>query len=99
VRSAVSVNGVSIRLTDGRWDHITDEHGELTGMQSDVLDTVPQPDRIVVGRAGELLGLREVTPGKWLVVVYREAGADGFIITAFLTRRERALARRKQGWP
>ena len=74
--SAVSVNGISIRLTDERWEHIIDEHGELLGTRSDVLDTVSQPDRIVAGRAGELLGLREVTPGKRLVVVYREAGAD-----------------------
>jgi hypothetical protein len=38
-------------------------------------------------------------PGKLLVVVYREAGGDGFVITAFLTRRLSQLDRRKQIWP
>jgi hypothetical protein len=33
------------------------------------------------------------------VAVYREQQHDGFIITAFLTRREASLKRRKQLWP
>jgi hypothetical protein len=38
--------------------------------------------------------------GKTLVVVYRETGADdGFVITAFLTRRPGSFERRKQVWP
>jgi hypothetical protein len=74
--SAVSVNGISIRLTDERWEHIIDEHGELLGVRSDVLSTVSQPDQIVADGAGELLATREVTPGKWLVVVYREMGDE-----------------------
>ena len=34
-----------------------------------------------------------------MVVVYRELLNDGFIITAYLTRRLRSLAKRKQLWP
>ena len=34
-----------------------------------------------------------------MVVVYRELKDDGFIITAFVTRRVRSLAKRKQLWP
>ena len=29
-----SKNGVSIRLTDERWVHITEEHGELADLRS-----------------------------------------------------------------
>jgi hypothetical protein len=37
--------------------------------------------------------------GKHLVVVYREGIEDGFIITAFVTRRVRSLVKRRQVWP
>ncbi|MFA7242215.1 MAG: hypothetical protein WC091_19055 [Sulfuricellaceae bacterium] len=47
----------------------------------------------------ECLAIQEVEKGKWLVVVYREQGSDGFVITAFLTRRIRSLDGRKQLWP
>jgi hypothetical protein len=99
VTTTISKNNVSIRLPDERWTHILEEHGELKGMHSQILDTVAQPSRILAGRAGEQLAVREVEPGKYLVVVYREFVEDGFIITAFLTRRIRSLNRREQLWP
>lgn len=64
-----------------------------------VLDAVAAPERILLGNAEEYLAVREVEPGKWLVVVYREGTEDGFIITAFLTRKRRQLDRRIQRWP
>ena len=94
-----SKGGVPIRLTDERWAHITEEHCELAGLRLEVLETVGNPDRILGGAAGELFAMRELEPGKFLLVVYRETGHDGFIITAFLTRRERSLERRTQLWP
>ncbi len=94
-----SKNGVPIRLTDERWAHITEEHDELAGLRQEVLQAVAEPERIVEGRAGELLALRELEKGKWLVVVYRELGDDGFIIMAFLTRRLRSFEKRNQIWP
>jgi hypothetical protein len=94
-----SKNGVHIRLSEERWAHIAEEHGELAGLREEVLRTVARPDRICQGGAGELLATRQIEVGKWLVVVYRELEADGFIITAFLTRRTASLARRKQLWP
>lgn len=94
-----SKNGVPIRLTDERWSHIVTEHAELTGMRDDVLTAVSSPDRVLSGSVGELLAVRRLFSGKLLVVVYREAGADGFVITAFLTSRERSLNRRTQLWP
>jgi hypothetical protein len=97
--TVASVSGIRIRLTDERWSHITEEHSELAGMRPDVLEVVARPTGVFEGGAGELLAAREVESGKWLVVVYRELGDDGFIITAFLTRRVRSLFARRQVWP
>ena len=68
--------------------------------RSGVLDT---PERVVFVCCAygekELLALREWESGKWLVVVYREFSDDGFVITAFFTRRVRALEKRTRVWP
>jgi hypothetical protein len=93
-----SVNRVPIRLTDERWAHITEEHCEMAGLRPDVLETVAQPELVLAGGEGELLAVRELSPGKYLVVVYRELADDGFIITSFLTSRLKALQRRRQLW-
>ena len=95
----LSKQGILIRLTAERWSHITEEHCELAGMKLEVLETIANPTRIFMGFEEELLAIRELEKGKFLVVVYRESGEDGFIITAFLTRRIRSLERRIQRWP
>ena len=94
-----SKNGVPIRLTDERWAHITEEHSELADLRREIVETVANPTTIFAGDRGELLAIREVEPGKYLVVVYRESQPDGFIITAFLTRKGHILRRRQQLWP
>lgn len=94
-----SKNGISIRLTDERWAHITEEHSELAGLRYDVLETILEPERIFLGSAGEFIAIREMKIGKHLVVIYREESRDGFIITAFLTSKARSLAKRRQIWP
>ena len=94
-----SKHGILIRLTDERWSHITEEHGELADLRDAVLKTVAEPERILAGGEEELLAVRQVEVGKWMIVVYRELRDDGFIITAFLTRRIRSLNKRKQVWP
>lgn len=71
----------------------------MSSLRAELLETVAHPMRIYAGGAGELLAGREFEVGKWLVVVYRELGDDGFVITAFLTRRITSLERRKQLWP
>ena len=84
---AQSVNGVSIRLTAERWDHISRRHPEVARLQSSVLAAISRPQAVYEGSAGSLLA---VTPQDdlYLVVVYREVSAeDGFVITAYLTRR------------
>jgi len=64
-----------------------------------VVETVANPERILQGNGGELFAVREIEPGKCLVVVYRELANDGFIITAFVTRRLTQINKRKQVWP
>ncbi len=95
----VSKNDVPIRLTAARWVHITEEHSELAGMRLEILETVVDPTQIFAGTRGELFAVREIEPGKYLVVVYREFQNDGFIITAFITRRMQAFRRRQRLWP
>ena len=96
---AISRNGVRIRLTDERWSHIVEEHRELAGLRLEVLETISNPVRVVEGGEGQLLAVRELELGKYMVVVYREVSSDGFVITAFLTSRIRRLEKRKQLWP
>ena len=99
-RTTRSRRGVPIRLTDERWAHISQEHGELAGLREEVVQAIGQAERVFAGQAGELLAVRRLETGKALVVVYREASdEDGFVITAFITRRLAALERRQQVWP
>ncbi len=62
--TVVSRAGLTIRLTDERWLHITEEHCELAGLRLEVLETVANPDRVLEGGAGELLAIRQYEPGK-----------------------------------
>ncbi len=97
--TARSKNNVPIRLPAERWLHITEEHSEMAGYYFDVLETLENPEVIYEGNAGECLAVREVESSKYLVVAYREMSAEnGFVITAFLTRRKRQLERRQILW-
>jgi len=87
-----SQNGVPIRLTEERWQHIIHRHPEMDNQREWVLETVAEPDMIQQGDFGEVLAIRfyPETPltSKFLVVAYRELGPDdGFILTAYLTSR------------
>ena len=98
--SVQSKNGVTIRLTQERWLHITEEHSEMAGYYYDVLEILEEPEAVYDGKEGELLAVREIEGGKYLAVVYKEvSSADGFVITAFLTRRIAQIARRTKKWP
>ncbi len=94
-----SVEGVSVRLTDERWSHITEGHPELAGWREEVLEAVAHPDSIYLGGKDELLAIKETKVGKYLVVAYKLAPESGFIITAFLTRRIESILNRRQTWP
>lgn len=95
---AIPVNQIAIRLTNERWQHIVSEHPEVEIYRVEILKTISDPERVLDGGEDELLAQREVEAGKWLIVVYREMVDDGFIITAFVTRRIRSLDKRTVIW-
>ena len=87
-----SRNGVPVRLTEERWRHIVRRHPEMSDQRERVLETLEESDMMQQGDFGELLTVRFYphTPltSKFLVVAYREVSPeDGFILTAYLTRR------------
>lgn len=97
--SVISKNNLPIRLPDERWNHIVEEHAELGFFKQEVLQTLASPQRIVAGQVGELIAIREIEREKWMAVIYKEDKKDGFVITAFLTRRKRWWEKRKRLWP
>ena len=74
----------------------------MAGYQFEVLETVQEPEAIYEGNAQELLAVKEIEPGKYMVVVYVEykevSKEEGFVITAFLTRRIKQIERRAKLW-
>ncbi len=96
-----SHNGIPIRLTDERWQHIVRRHPEMEKQRERVLETVAGPEMIQEGDFGELLAVRfySETPltSKYMIVAYRENSADdGFVITVYFARR--TAVRRKILW-
>ncbi len=100
MKSAISKNGIRIRLPEERWQHIIERHGGLDDKQDFLLEAIANPDKIIAGNDDALMAIKELEAGKVLVVVYKEETAtDGFVITAFPTRRLNSLNRRIQVWP
>lgn len=97
---AISINGVPIRLTAERWEHITVGHPELKDLYESVINAISTPESIRLGNNNEYLALKKANDNKYIVVVYRETNKkDGFVITAFLTKRIKQIQRRPQVWP
>lgn len=83
-----SVNNVPIRLTEERWSHIIENRDDLIVHYKDVLDCVENPDYIIEGYMGALIGLKIIRKDKFLAVVYKELNQkDGFIITAYFSTK------------
>lgn len=79
-----SVHGVSIRLTDERWEHIC-EHPNMSGHYENVLSAVQYPEFILRGQRGAKIAVLNIGRRKWLHVMYRELSRkDGYIISAFI---------------
>ena len=96
-----SKNGVAIRLTVERWNHIVRRHPEMISQKERVLQTIAEPDFIQLGDFGELIAGKfyDKTPltSKYLIVVYKEISKeDGFLITAYFTSKP--SERRKIIW-
>ena len=84
---AHSINGVPIRLTDERWEHILYRRSEMASFIDTVLDGVEDPEYILRGYKGTLIAVVHLGALAYLNVVYRELShTDGFIITARIER-------------
>ncbi len=97
----ISKNKVGIRLTDERWLHITVGHPEMADYYYEILEAIEQPDLIYEGKNEELLAVKEFdkTTPKFIVVIYKETDkADGFIITAFISKRRHEFDKKKLIW-
>ena len=82
-----SVNGVPIRLTQERWEHIVSNKPYMETYYERVLDAVERPTWVLQGYAGALAAVLTLGKQGYLHVVYRELNrTDGFIITAFIAR-------------
>lgn len=84
MESAISVNGIPIRLTHERWYHIIENHDDLASYFYDVLETVESPEFVIRGNQGTLKAAKNIGKNKWLTVLYREVTKkDGLVITAY----------------
>jgi hypothetical protein len=93
---AHSVNGVPIRLTDERWEHILDSHPELASFRDTVLEAVENPDYILASRRGALAAVVVLGRKAFLHVFYVEKSRyDGFILSALV---EEKMDRAKIVW-
>jgi hypothetical protein len=87
--TAISVNGVAIRLLAERWAY-------SSACCDDVLGTIERPDLILRGRRDTQVAVRTMPGGSYLMVTYRELSSrEGFVISA---RVERRLDKRAVIW-
>lgn len=87
-----SNSGAWIRITDERLRHIFIGHPEVKGCEDMLRITLEDPDMIQEGDEGALMAIRKfsktpVSRDKFMVVVYKETRGEGFVITAYFTRR------------
>jgi len=87
-----SKNNTAIRVTEERLRHIYSGHPEMEGMEQEIIGTLENPDIIFAGDQGEKLACKifdktPVTFNKYLVAVYRDGSNDGFLITAYYSRK------------
>lgn len=93
--------GRNIRITEKRWKHINERHPETIEKEKFIEDTLSIPDFIQEGNKGELLAVKKfkktpVSDNKYCIAVYKLENMDGFLVTAYFTRRP--SFRRKLIW-
>jgi len=79
-----SIDGVPIRLTAERWEHILEEHPEMSGFYERILTAIENPTFVLRAHRGSKSAVVNFGRKRWLHVVYREINArDDFIISAY----------------
>ena len=82
----------TIHLSDERWKHINDRHPETRGQVELIRKTLSSPDFVQEGGKGAVLAIRKfkktpISGDKYCTVVYKSSEPEGFMITAYFTRR------------
>ena len=96
-----SKNGVPIRLSSERWQHITIGHPEIADFFYEILETVESPSIIYEGNNDAKIAIREFQENftKFMVVVYKETNKnDGFVITAYFSNKIQDFQKKKILW-
>jgi hypothetical protein len=73
-------------------------HPEMAGHLNDVLYAIAAPDVVLQGSSDELLAVVYKHQIKLLAVVYKKDIADGFIITAYFTKKADKFLKRTIIW-
>lgn len=97
MNSIVSKNNVIIRLTEERWQHIIMGHPEMSQYLNQILSTIHLPDAVYEGNELGLIAEKFFIElnNKFVIVVYKEISeTDGFIITAFLSKKSVGLKKK-----
>lgn len=97
VKTARSISGKHIRLTEERWQHIKERHPEVSYHLDEVLITIKTPDIITSGWEEELVAIKKIN-SQDLAVIYKENNIDGFVVTAFFTRSRKYFEKRGIIW-
>ena len=85
---AYSVNGVPIRFTEERWEHIVSNKPYMESYFERILDAIERPTFVLRGYGSSLVAILSAGRQRYLHVVYKEVNQeDGFIITAFVARK------------
>lgn len=93
-----SKNNILIRFTNERWIHIIIGHPELIGYHDEVLKTIEDPEAIYAGKTGEYIAIKHIKNEKYIIVIYKKLNNDGFVITAFITKRIKKFKKRRMIW-
>jgi len=94
-----SIFGKEVIFTREALQHIVTRHPEMSGLESEILKTITEPDFIVKGLHDEDIALKHYPDSplgdKFLVVAYVEGGE---ILTSFFTSKQEKILRRGIRW-
>jgi len=61
-RAATTISGTQVRLYGDVFERILRKHGELSGMETLISDTITSPDLVLLGHGKELLAVKHREP-------------------------------------
>jgi hypothetical protein len=94
VRILIDHEGRQVRLTEERLKHLL-SHPEMAGMEQQIIETLKSPESVIQSRtdpAVRLFHRRQITAkfgDKWLCIVVKYLTDDAFVITSYLTDKEK----------